>query len=382
VLKKAGVVVAVAAAGLLAASPFASADDAHSIPDGARGKIGWVNDQGSAGQPLVGSLTEAVSAALGPASGEVHNCPGVTRLVVPSGGASAPMTSADVGAGSGVSPSFLEFAAKHHIQWVRRMDCTQGHKRAPARPLLRSAADSTSPNWGGYIANQAASATQIDFTMPGLSQTGGFSGYSSFWAGMGGWNGAPGALIQDGAELDQIQTGSNSARAELYFWYQDIPNEQYEQVISNSDLPLSAGDSVEAWTDYGYNNPGVAEFRICNFTVNRCMMFTENSEAPGNTVEWVAERTVHYSGGTNGTSTSGPMPDFGSVTMSGQWRLPGQTSTDLSSTIADSGAGSVDLTTCAGSTVASAGDLASDDVTFTMTWEDYGSQDPYPCSDD
>ena len=49
-LKKAGIVVAVAAAGLLAASPFAFADDAHSILDGAHGQVGWVNVQDSAGQ--------------------------------------------------------------------------------------------------------------------------------------------------------------------------------------------------------------------------------------------------------------------------------------------------------------------------------------------
>lgn len=49
-LKKAGIVVAVAAAGLLAASPLAFADDGHSILDGAHGQVGWVNVQDSAGQ--------------------------------------------------------------------------------------------------------------------------------------------------------------------------------------------------------------------------------------------------------------------------------------------------------------------------------------------
>jgi hypothetical protein len=49
-LKKAGIVVAVAAAGLLAATPFAFADGGHSILDGAHGQVGFVNVQDSAAQ--------------------------------------------------------------------------------------------------------------------------------------------------------------------------------------------------------------------------------------------------------------------------------------------------------------------------------------------
>jgi len=49
VLKKTGIVVAVAAAGLLAASGIAFAD-AGGILDGAHGQVGWVNVQDSAGQ--------------------------------------------------------------------------------------------------------------------------------------------------------------------------------------------------------------------------------------------------------------------------------------------------------------------------------------------
>ncbi|HEX4246438.1 MAG TPA: hypothetical protein VH008_01120 [Pseudonocardia sp.] len=47
-LKKAGIVAAVAVAGLLAASPLAFADDG--ILNGAHGQLGWVNVQDSAGQ--------------------------------------------------------------------------------------------------------------------------------------------------------------------------------------------------------------------------------------------------------------------------------------------------------------------------------------------
>jgi hypothetical protein len=48
VLKKAGIVAAVVAAGLVAASPLAFADDG--ILNGAHGQVGWVNVQDSAGQ--------------------------------------------------------------------------------------------------------------------------------------------------------------------------------------------------------------------------------------------------------------------------------------------------------------------------------------------
>jgi hypothetical protein len=57
VLKKAGIVVAVAAAGLLAATPFAFADGAL---DGAHGQVGFVNVQDSAAQVPVQACNNSV----------------------------------------------------------------------------------------------------------------------------------------------------------------------------------------------------------------------------------------------------------------------------------------------------------------------------------
>jgi hypothetical protein len=58
VLKKAGIVVAVAAAGLLAATPFAFADGPL---DGAHGQVGLVNVQDSAAQVPVQACNNSVA---------------------------------------------------------------------------------------------------------------------------------------------------------------------------------------------------------------------------------------------------------------------------------------------------------------------------------
>ena len=56
-LKKAGIVVAVAAAGLLAATPFAFADG---VLDGAHGQVGFVNVQDSAAQAPIQACNNSV----------------------------------------------------------------------------------------------------------------------------------------------------------------------------------------------------------------------------------------------------------------------------------------------------------------------------------
>jgi hypothetical protein len=57
-LKKAGIVVAVAAAGLLAATPFAFADDG--VLNGAHGQVGFVNVQDSAAQAPIQACNNSV----------------------------------------------------------------------------------------------------------------------------------------------------------------------------------------------------------------------------------------------------------------------------------------------------------------------------------
>jgi hypothetical protein len=66
VLKKAGIVVAAAAAGLLAVSPLAFADDGHGILNGAHGQVGLVNVQDSAVQvPIQACNNSVIEGALG-----------------------------------------------------------------------------------------------------------------------------------------------------------------------------------------------------------------------------------------------------------------------------------------------------------------------------
>jgi hypothetical protein len=68
VLKKAGIVVAAAAAGLLAVSPLAFADDGHhgGILDGAHGQLGLVNVQDSAVQvPIQACNNSVIEGVLG-----------------------------------------------------------------------------------------------------------------------------------------------------------------------------------------------------------------------------------------------------------------------------------------------------------------------------
>jgi hypothetical protein len=65
VLKKAGIVVAAAAAGLLAVSPLAFADG-HGILDGAHGQVGLVNVQDSAVQvPIQACNNSVIEGVLG-----------------------------------------------------------------------------------------------------------------------------------------------------------------------------------------------------------------------------------------------------------------------------------------------------------------------------
>ncbi|HEY0577097.1 MAG TPA: hypothetical protein VGD73_23585 [Pseudonocardia sp.] len=71
-LKKAGIVAAVVAAGLVAASPLAFADDG--ILNGAHGQVGWVNVQDSAGQaPFQGCNNSFVEGAYGYESSHQKN---------------------------------------------------------------------------------------------------------------------------------------------------------------------------------------------------------------------------------------------------------------------------------------------------------------------
>jgi hypothetical protein len=66
VLKKAGIVVAVAAAGLLAVSPLAFADGGGGILDGAHGQLGLVNVQDSAVQvPIQACNNSVIEGVLG-----------------------------------------------------------------------------------------------------------------------------------------------------------------------------------------------------------------------------------------------------------------------------------------------------------------------------
>ncbi|HEY2098718.1 MAG TPA: hypothetical protein VGH72_19765 [Pseudonocardia sp.] len=66
VLKKAGIVVAAAAAGLLAVSPLAFASDGHGILDGAHGQVGLVNVQDSAVQvPIQACNNSVIEGVLG-----------------------------------------------------------------------------------------------------------------------------------------------------------------------------------------------------------------------------------------------------------------------------------------------------------------------------
>jgi hypothetical protein len=72
VLKKAGIVVAAAAAGLLAVSPLAFADDG--ILDGAHGQLGLVNVQDSAVQvPIQACNNSVIEGALGILSAHQKN---------------------------------------------------------------------------------------------------------------------------------------------------------------------------------------------------------------------------------------------------------------------------------------------------------------------
>jgi len=66
VLKKAGIVVAAAAAGLLAVSPLAFADGGLGILDGAHGQVGLVNVQDSAVQvPIQACNNSVIEGVLG-----------------------------------------------------------------------------------------------------------------------------------------------------------------------------------------------------------------------------------------------------------------------------------------------------------------------------
>ena len=72
-LKKAGIVVAVAAAGLLAATPFAFADDGGAL-NGAHGQVGFVNVQDSAAQvPVQACNNSVIEGTLGILAGHQKN---------------------------------------------------------------------------------------------------------------------------------------------------------------------------------------------------------------------------------------------------------------------------------------------------------------------
>ncbi|MDQ2738188.1 MAG: G1 family endopeptidase [Actinomycetota bacterium] len=278
----------------------------------------------------------------------VDQCGGAVTVRHPAHG---PLTAQQAGMPKGAN-LFVK-AARMHATWLTDVSCRAVRNRNPrptASPTPATAALPASGNWSGYVAlTTAPTYAQMEWHVPSVKSNG-HAAYSSIWPGIGG-NSGTGKLIQDGTEQDVTAGGAQTD----YFWFEIVPGESQQEV---TNLTPRIGDDVE--TDISWAS-GTATFAMCDFTHGGCVTGSQSSTAPGNSAEWIVERT----------QINGQLPqlaDFGSVNITNA----GYDETHLGNveyTIANGGQ-SLAMEGSSGDVLAAPGGV-SGGTTFTDYWHHY-----------
>ena len=301
---------------------------------------------------VVGGLVVAADAGSAVAAGSsaiathVDNCGGAVTVRSP---ARAGGTLSAAQAGIPVATAFFAKAAARHVTWLSSISCQAVPNRKPR--LAPQAALPADNNWSGYVAaTSAPNYAQAEWTVPSV-KTNGKASYSSIWPGIGGYSGT-GKLIQDGTEEDASASGAQTD----YFWYEIVPGENQEEI---TNLKPKIGDDVT--TDIFWAS-GTADFAICDNTKSTCVTGSQSSTAPGNTAEWIVERT----------QINGKLPelaDFTSVKLSNCYYDENRTG-GAEYTISNGGE-SLAMDGSSGDTLAAPGATSSGGTAFTDTWHNY-----------
>ncbi|MCH6470203.1 G1 family glutamic endopeptidase [Sinomonas terrae] len=246
------------------------------------------------------------------------------------------------------SPIFAK-AAQLHVRWLPKVDCKEVAVHSPKVPPKTAA--TPSGNWSGYAASTSApNYAQAEWTVPAVTENGSEPAYSSIWPGIGGMD-QTNELIQDGTEQDAAANGQTT-----YFWFELYPIENQMEI---TNLVPNVGDDVA--TDIYWAN-GTADFTLCDYTQNTCVTGSQSSPAPGNTAEWIVERT----------SINGTLPDLANFNLvnftNSYYDVDAMGNVEYTPA---NGGDSVFMQDSAGYTMAYPGSLSPDGTSFTDYWESY-----------
>jgi hypothetical protein len=181
---------------------------------------------------------------------------------------------------------------------------------------------STSSNWAGYaIHHSDVKFTKAlgAWTQPKLTCIPGFSAYSAYWVGIGGYDVNSNALEQIGTEADCHSSGA----ARMSAWYELVPAPSRPLKLS-----VHAGDTIAAIVSV---NGHRAQLTLDDVTTHKSVTKTANSpQIDLTSAEWIAEAPSECSSATSCQTL--PLADFGSTNFS--YALA-QTSTGQKGAISD-----------------------------------------------
>jgi len=172
------------------------------------------------------------------------------------------------------------------------------HRHRPI--VIHHVRDTTvgSYNWSGYAVNGAVgSVTDVkgSWTVPTVTCAPGETSYSSFWAGIDGFNSS--TVEQTGTDSD-CQNGVPT----YYAWFEFYPHPAF---LINS-MSIQPGDVIEAEVRY---DPASRRFTAAINNVTTGQSFSTSTKVNGakrSSAEWIAEAPSGFGGIL-------PLADFGTV---------------------------------------------------------------------
>jgi hypothetical protein len=197
------------------------------------------------------------------------------------------------------------------------------------------AGTSTSSNWAGYaIHHPDVKFTKVigAWTQPKLTCVPGFSTYSAYWIGLGGYDVNSNALEQIGTEADCNSSGAMRMSA----WYELVPAPSRP-----IKLAVHAGDTIGATVSVKGHR---VKLTLDDASTHKSVSKTVSTSAIDvSSAEWIAEAPSECSSSTSCQTL--PLADFGSTNFSFAFA---QTSGGHNGTIADSKWSTTRITLVAG----------------------------------
>jgi hypothetical protein len=236
----------------------------------------------------------------------------------------------------------------------------------------------TSANWSGYVAGGSSASATTQFSSVSGSwvepsvDCSTSDGDAAFWVGLGGSGQGNGSLEQVGTQANC----SNQQGAYHYAWYELVP-----QAPVMLDIAISPGDRVAANVSVSGSTVTVSLTDQTTGASTRNMLQMQNPDV--STADWIAEAPSECD--SSGSCTPLPLPDFGSVSITGASATAnGHTGTISDPSwssqavqlggagqLADPSAGLVGDGSSAGATPSS---LSSDGSSFSVAWESADTQ--------